>query len=270
MATSRPGKSLDALTALDDERASLLRSLTDLQREYDAGDLDEADYLALKDDYTVRTADLLRHRANVEAGVQETVALAQRTRAQRPWRRPVGVIATIATALGIGVAVARFAGERVGSQGLTGSVRSAGTARSDEVSALLSKAQQNLSANPFKALQTYDAVLAIDPENPEAIAYGGWLVRIVAQSAKGTQREELLKRASERLDRAVQVAPGYPDARAFRGILRLRDLNDAVGANADFTALAALNPPAFVKQLVGSASDEARAAVIPTSRPKVS
>ena len=201
MATSRPGKSLDALAALDDERASLLRSLTDLQREYDAGDLDEADYLALKDEYTVRTADLLRHRANVEAGVQETVALARRSRAQRPWRRPVGVIATIATALGIGVAVARFAGERVGSQGLTGSVRSAGTARSNEVSALLSKAQQNLSADPFKAL---------------------------------------------------------------------RDLNDAVGANADFTALAALNPPAFVKQLVGSASDEARAAVIPTSRPKVS
>ncbi len=268
MATSQPGSSLDVLAVLDDEQASLLRSLTDLQREYDAGDLVEADYLALRDDYTVRAADLLRRRSSMKAGVQETVAVARRARAQRPWRRPMGVIATIATALGIGVAVARFAGERVGSQGLTGSVRSAGAARSNEVSALLTKAQQNLSTDPFTALQTYDAVLAIDPENPEAIAYGGWLVRIVAQSAKGPQREELLKRAGERLDHAVEVAPGYPDARAFRGILRLRDLNDAVGADADFTALAALNPPAFVKQLVGSASDEAKAAVAATPQQK--
>ena len=65
------------------------------------------------------------------------------------------------------------------------------------------------------------------------------------------------------VDRGTTVAmedPGYPDARAFRGILRLRDLNDPVGANADFTALEALDPPPFVKQLVGSASEEAKTA----------
>lgn len=268
MATSRSGESLELLALIDDERASLLRSLTDLEREFHAGDLDEGDYAALKEEYTIRTADLLRRRANVEAGVSETVATAQRARSRRPWLRPAGVIATVATALGMGVAVARFAGERVGSQGLTGSVRAAGDQRSNEIQALLTKAQQNLSGDPFAALQAYDSVLAIDPENPEAAAYGGWLLRIVSQSAKGAQRAELVRRAAERLDRAVSIAPGYPDARAFRGILRLRDQHDPVGANADFVALAALDPPPFVKQLVGSASEEAKAAVAPvTAKP---
>ena len=258
--SSSSGRSLETLALLDDEQASLLRSLTDLEREYNAGDLDEADYVALKDDYTVRAADVMRRRANLEAGVAESITAAATARSQTRWRRPLVAFATIASALGIGVAVARFAGERVGDQGLTGSVRSAGAERSSEVQALLTKAQQNLSADPFTALKAYDEVLTIDPENPEAVTYGGWLLRIVAQSANGDARTELLQRAGARLNKAVSIAPGYPDARAFRGILRLRDLNDPVGANADFTALEALDPPPFVKQLVGSASEEAKTA----------
>ena len=273
MASSKTGRSLEALALIDDEQASLLRSLTDLEREYNAGDLDNVDYDALKDDYTVRTADLLRRRANIDAGVSDAVLTASVVRRQQTWRRPVVALATVGTALGIGVAVARFAGERVGSQGLTGSVRAAGAERSNEVQALLTKAQQSLSADPFSALKAYDAVLTIDPENPEAVTYGGWLLRIVAQSASGAARDELLGRAKDRLDNAVAIAPGYPDARAFRGILRLRDLDDPVGANEDFTALAALDPPPFVKQLVGSASEEAKAAVAsqpaPTATTKV-
>ncbi len=261
MTSSKSGRSLEALALIDDEQASLLRSLTDLEREYNAGDLDDADYEALKDDYTVRAADLLRRRANIEAGVSEAAATAAVARQEQRWRRPIVALATVGTALGIGVAVARFAGERVGSQGLTGSVRAAGAERSAEVQALLTKAQQNLSADPFTALKAYDEVLTIDPENPEAVTYGGWLLRIVAQSADGAARDELLGRAKDRLDKAIAIAPGYPDARAFRGILRLRDFNDPVGANDDFTTLAALDPPPFVKQLVGSASEEAKAAV---------
>ena len=43
-----------------DQREFLLRSLEDLEREHDAGDLDDADYIALKDDYTARAAAALR------------------------------------------------------------------------------------------------------------------------------------------------------------------------------------------------------------------
>lgn len=267
---------LDELALLEEERASLLRSLTDLEREYEAGDLDDADYHALKDDYTVRAADVLRRKADLESGHTRKVDAARVARSQRPtWRTPVIVIATFATALGAGLAVARFAGERVGNQGLTGSIRSASADtsptmtgdRSGEVNALLAKAQQNLSADPLVALQSYDQVLTIDPENPEAIAYGGWLLRLVAQSAEGDQKTELINRAKARLDNAVAIAPKYPDARAFRGILFLRDLGDAESAKADFTALDALKPPPFVLQLVSAARAEADAAVKDGSSP---
>ncbi len=253
-----PGRALDELAALDDEQATLLRSLTDLDAEYAAGDLDDADYTALRDDYVARTAEVIRRRAKIADGFELRVTVARSARSR--WRTPVAVAATLVAAVGAGVAVARFAGERVGDQGLTGTVNAAGANRSAEVDRLLKQAQDQLASDPFASLKSYDAVLAIDPQNPEATAYGGWLLRIVAQSAEGAQRDELISRAKTRLDDAVAVAPDYPDARAFRGVLLLRDLDDPVAASKDFDALDALDPPPFVKQLVSSAREEAASA----------
>ena len=251
------GRALDELASLDDERATLLRSLADLEAEYSAGDLDDADYRALKDDYVARTASVIRRRTEAYDGIAERVGIAK---SRVPsWRTPAAIVATIAAALGAGLAVARFAGERVGTQGLTGTVNAAGANRSAEVSKLLKDAQDKLAGDPLASLKSYDAVLAIDPQNPEAIAYGGWLLRIVAQSAEGPTRDELLVRAKARLDDAIAVAPNYPDARAFRGVLLLRDLDDPTAANKDFEALDALDPPPFVKQLVASAREDAGA-----------
>ncbi len=251
------GRALDELASLDDERATLLRSLADLEAEYSAGDLDDADYRALKDDYVARTASVIRRRTEAYDGIAERVGIAK---SRVPsWRTPAAIVATIAAALGAGLAVARFAGERVGTQGLTGTVNAAGANRSAEVSKLLKDAQDKLAGDPLASLKSYDAVLAIDPQNPEAIAYGGWLLRIVAQSAEGPTRDELLVRAKARLDDAIAVAPNYPDARAFRGVLLLRDLDDPTAANKDFEALDALDPPPFVKQLVASSREDAGA-----------
>ena len=260
-ASRATGRALDELASLDDERAALLRSLSDLEAEYAAGDLGEGDYHALKDDYVGRTAAVIRRRAAIEAGIAERVETAKSTVAR--WRTPVTLAATIVAAIGAGLAVARFAGERVGTQGLTGTVNAAGANRSVEVSKLLKEAQDKLSSDPLASLKSYDAVLAIDPQNPEAIAYGGWLLRIVAQSAEGPTRDELLTSAKARLDRAIAVAPAYPDARAFRGVLLLRDLDDPSAANKDFDALDALDPPPFVKQLVASARQDAAAGANP-------
>ena len=46
--------------SLEDERDFLLRSLDDLESEFDAGDLDDADYRRLKSDYTARAAEVIR------------------------------------------------------------------------------------------------------------------------------------------------------------------------------------------------------------------
>jgi negative regulator of sigma E activity len=252
------GRALDELGALDDEQATLLRSLSDLDAEHAAGDLDDADYAAIRDDYVARAAAVIRQRADLEAGIDERVQAARSTSPK--WRTPVAAVATVLAAVGAGIAVARFAGERVGDQGLTGTVNAAGANRSAEVARLLKQAQDQLATNAFSSLKSYDSVLAIDPQNPEAIAYGGWLLRIVAQSADGEQRDLLINRAKARLDSAVDAAPDYPDARAFRGILLLRDLDDPVAASKDFDALDALDPPPFVTQLVASAREDAAAA----------
>ncbi len=45
---------------LEEERDFLLRSLEDLEAEHQAGDLDDGDYVTLKDDYTARAARVLR------------------------------------------------------------------------------------------------------------------------------------------------------------------------------------------------------------------
>ena len=45
---------------LEEQRDFLLRSLEDLEREHEAGDIDDHDYEALRDDYTVRAAAVLR------------------------------------------------------------------------------------------------------------------------------------------------------------------------------------------------------------------
>ena len=50
----------DRLAELEEERRFLLRSLADLEREHDAGDVDADDYQTLREGYTVRAASVLR------------------------------------------------------------------------------------------------------------------------------------------------------------------------------------------------------------------
>lgn len=51
----------DVLAALEEQRDFLLRSLTDLDREHDAGDLDDHDHAELRDDYTARAAEVINN-----------------------------------------------------------------------------------------------------------------------------------------------------------------------------------------------------------------
>lgn len=247
----------DELASLEDERRVLLRAIEDLEREYTAGDITDDDYEVLKADYLLRTADVQRQiqgQTEVYAKVRQ-----ERSAKRRPWMTPVvaGLIGIGAIAAGVGVA--RNAGERVGDDGLTGSVRVAANPNQAKIDTLLEEGRANLSDDPASALRAFDEAVALDPNQVEAIAYGGWLVRLVSLSAQDSAvKAELIAAAKARLDAAVVVDPGYPDARAFRGILLLRDLNDPVAANADFTALEKLDPPAFISQLTESAADEAK------------
>ena len=53
-----------ALGSLEAERDFLLRSLDDLDAERDAGNIDDATYQSLHDDYTARAASVIRSLDN--------------------------------------------------------------------------------------------------------------------------------------------------------------------------------------------------------------
>ena len=55
------------LAQLEEERDFLLSSLSDLEHEFSAGDIDEGDYFSLRDSYTARAAVLIRDIAAIGA-----------------------------------------------------------------------------------------------------------------------------------------------------------------------------------------------------------
>ena len=69
----------DRLAELEEERRFLLGSIRDLEKEHEAGDVDEADFTALRDGYVARAAAVLRE---IEDGRSALPA-----KPVRPWWR---------------------------------------------------------------------------------------------------------------------------------------------------------------------------------------
>ena len=80
------------------------------------------------------------------------------------------------------------------------------------------------------ALEQYDAVVALEPSNAEALAYGGW-VAVLTDSPKGL----------DRLQRATAADPGYPDAHALLGLALMRG-GDPTGARSELTRYLEIAP----------------------------
>jgi tetratricopeptide (TPR) repeat protein len=248
----------DRSTELQERRAFLLTSLDDLDRERAAGDLSDADFDLLHGDYSRRAAEVLREMEGASTS-SARIPLTQNVVPSNRGRVAAMLGALVVFAVGAGVLVARLAGERTGNDGLTGTVRSATANTADaKVEALLQKGRDNLGSDPLAAIKSFDEASALDPTQAEAFAYAGWVLRIVAQSVDDkAQKAELLDGAFARIEKAISIAPRYPDARAFRGVMLLRDRDDPKAALADFVALEQLNPPAQIEQLVTSARRDA-------------
>lgn len=217
----------DALAALEDQRDFLLRSLDDLEREREAGDVDEHDYETLKDDYTARAARTIRAIESHQA----RLAAAQRPRA---WRRTLVVGAGIAAfAVLAGVLVAQASGRREAGDALTGEIRQ--TTRSQLIEAQGLAQQQRYD----EAIEAFDGVLTTDPDNAEALAYRGW-TQYLSGDAAG---------AVETLTAAIDADPEYPDPFAFLAIILSRS-GAPVEALAVLDRFEALDPPPGALDLV--------------------
>ena len=184
----------DAYAALEEQRDFLLGSLDDLERERAAGDIDEADYEALRDDYTARAAAVLRA---LDDGGQRFAA------ARRPGSRRtvVGVVAVVLV-LGVvaGILLARSSGTRTGEEA---DPRLAAREQLADCLEVFS------AGEVLDAVQCYDEVLEDDPENVEALTYRGWaLIQ--------TREPSLLDSGLDYLGQALEVNPDYSPARIFR------------------------------------------------------
>lgn len=214
MADAGVGEDADARrAALEDERDHLLASLEDLDREYAAGDLDEADLETLRDDYTARTAAVLRALDDGRSGgrpadarpadVRSPDGAGSDTSGSPRWRGPVVAAVVLVLALGAGVLVARSSGQR-GAGTLTGN--------DDTVRARLANCQPLAFSDPEAGVACYDDLLAESPDNVEALTYQGWALVRSGRIVEG----------SERFDRVVELDESFPDVHVFRAVVAAR------------------------------------------------
>ena len=241
--TAQRGLDPDALAALEEQRRFLLRSLDDLEREHEAGDVDDVDYETLKDDYTARAARTIRsieshHARMAEAGTP------------RSWRRLLVTVAAVGVfALLAGVVVAQAAGRRGAGDSITGDVRSTTRSRLDEALQLASRQQYD------QAIALYDDVLADQPDNVEAMTYKGW---IQYQSGDGQGVVTLID--------AAELDPEYPPVHAFLAVAFDR-LGRPETAQLELDRLDALDPPPEFRELTAPLRARLASATTTTTTP---
>ena len=226
----------DALAVLEEQRSFLERSLADLEREHDAGDLEEDDYQVLKRDYEARLSSVGRA---VDEGKTE---LAASRPPPRPARTAVIVTAVVLFALVCGFAVAQLAGRRDAGESITGEITKTARERNTEC---LAQAQ----AKPADAVQCYSGVLADAPDNVESLTYRGW-IRFTSGDEQGLAD----------LRQAVMVDGTYPDVHAFLAVVLFRAGCVSDAAN-EIGRLDALNPSPLMLQLVADLRTEIKDAL---------
>ena len=284
----------DQLASLESERDFLLRSIKDLDVERDAGNLDDRRYQELKDDYTARAAEVLR---SIEEGRDARAAPAAPVPRQKRLLTGGAILAFVLVAA---LALAAAAGKRHDGQTITGNAQSAGSSSSpgaanqpaadpaggdatpgtdparraalerqvqehpDDAMAHLVFARYLLEAGEAtEAVKEYVITAKLEPKNPEANAYAGWVSFLAAQSSNADPQTaaELTDRALSRLDAAVASADTYADAHFFRGMVQLRGKHNPKAAVPDFERYLALVPNGplneQVQQLLAQARQQA-------------
>ncbi|HZD65512.1 MAG TPA: hypothetical protein VE152_05400 [Acidimicrobiales bacterium] len=259
-----PEEPTDArLRALEQERDGALRALGDLDHDHAVGALDEGSYQALRDEGTARAAAAIRAleaaRADAEApggreppaegdqappAAPDAVPAASQgggegggpTRGDGGRRSPgtrrrwllVGSIAAFVVAAGI--LVGRYAATRLPGQEVSGTITHTSSPRLDAKHLAERLVEGRVLASQGKdvaAAKVFSQALKTDPNQPEALAYEGWLLR---QSGKADHNAKLVGQGRALVGEAIAADPGYADAHVFLGYMLLQDSHDPVDA----------------------------------------
>ena len=221
------------LEDLEAERDFLLRSIEDLDAEYEAGDVPDDDYTHLHDRYTQRAAGVLRAIAGLDATAAQdatggAASRQKRARSARPGRSvPVstlktrrrrksllfGGVALLLGALALALVLWNSSDQLPGNTITGGATLPEG----QQIDRFLSQAAQlEGQGDDAEALQVYDKVLSMQPKNADALSQAGWLeftAGVDGPNAKSLEDGE----ADE--NEAVSVEPGLEEARAYLGTM---------------------------------------------------
>lgn len=236
-----PRLSVPSREKLLDEAEHVRKSLEDLDRERGAGDLEGADYEMLRASYEHRAATVnaaLRQASALKDAEDQRsgISPAGRRPGTRPFllarkHRPVlgwsaaGCFAAAGLLAGLALAgVAPFASTKPPALSVASRIR----IELAEAGVLAS------NRDIVQAVAVYDRVLELDPGQPEALANGGWLVRLAGLSS---QSSRVVSGGDAEIAAAVRVAPRYALARAYDGVALYEDGHLARAAVTEFRAM---------------------------------
>jgi tetratricopeptide (TPR) repeat protein len=220
---------------LDDEREFLLRSIDDAARERDAGDLSDSDYDVL----------VLRDRSRLAEVEAELAALGPETPADAEpdspdetprrrygrWRRVGIVVACGFIVAGAVILVDHALSPALPGQAPSGTVTLTKAQQIEDQLAAAALLAQDGEAQ--QALVLYNKVLTEDPDDPDALAAGGWLEWNAGVTGKSAAVEQAGRQSEEK---AVRFAPGFYGGHLYLGLILLDQDDNASGAITQFTA----------------------------------
>ena len=235
------GEAATSRDSLANEREFLQRSIEDLERELESGEVEEGDFAVLRSRYGGRLLEVERALSALAADRPEAEPAEAVTRPDRlgtPLRRRLGgrrARVMMGTGAGVcflvaaGLLAVSLAGGRLPGESDTGSVSLSSAQQVQET--LARAAILGSEGQIAEAVQQYGLVLQADPGQPEALTYQGWLIRLTGLSSRN---KLVLARGDASLARAVKVAPGYPDGHALLGVALYEDYGNPSAACVQF------------------------------------
>jgi cytochrome c-type biogenesis protein CcmI len=190
---------------LDGREAFLRRSLADLEREHDAGDLDDGDYAALKADYERRLAVF----------APDSVARATRSGAKTS-AFALSTAFLVAVAIAAGVLVARSTGRREGGQTLSGNAQSEVVVTTTTLPEALDRCLDLVGGEAIDCYTTYTQSNPLEPVG--WAAYGLFAIR----AGIANENDQLVGAGVSFLQEALEVDPEYVPARVQLATVYLR------------------------------------------------
>ena len=225
------------------ERGHLRDELNELEFDFQSGKLSASDYDALKQDVESKGGLVMQQLKSLPAEIkakppEKKFKTAKNPGAHNPfkrWQLITGGLFLLLFGLTLGVFLTQSIRPRQGEgDTMTGGFMTGTNSASNETGAALAEGKQAFERQEYpRAIEAFKKVLAVDPTNPEAHGYMGF---ILMQAGHGDG-------ALLAFDKALSRAPNFPMALWGKGMVLYQDKKDFNGARAIFERLLAMMPP---------------------------